>query len=148
MLFVSWTLCKICLFDFIWMEGLRDVHETFNKGTSYKSLGTSVISINYIYMICTSCCILSCIDVWGWHLLDAKTCNLYFICKNVVWLKISMHIDCLCPWKMSFQRNDINRRLVSNWIKKKKTGIVWTGFRCLQASVVGLCCTIINLCAV
>jgi hypothetical protein len=28
MLFISWTLCQICLFEFIWVEGC-EVHKTF-----------------------------------------------------------------------------------------------------------------------
>jgi hypothetical protein len=40
MLFISWTLCQICLFEFILVEQGVKFMKHFKEGVSYKSLGT------------------------------------------------------------------------------------------------------------
>jgi hypothetical protein len=45
MLFISWTLCRICLFSFIRVEGGVKFINFLRGGTSYKSLWTSALRI-------------------------------------------------------------------------------------------------------
>jgi hypothetical protein len=51
MLFISRTLCHICLFEFIRAEGGREVHETFIRGPSYGSFGTFGIEQEFFLYI-------------------------------------------------------------------------------------------------
>jgi hypothetical protein len=41
MLVVSWTLCQICLFEFIRVDGGVKYMKHFKGGIRYKTLGTS-----------------------------------------------------------------------------------------------------------
>jgi hypothetical protein len=45
MLFITWTLCYICLFKIIRLEGGVKSIKHFKGGASYKSFGTSVITV-------------------------------------------------------------------------------------------------------
>jgi hypothetical protein len=44
MLFINWTLCQICLFEFIWVEGAWSWWNILRGFASYRSLGTSDVS--------------------------------------------------------------------------------------------------------
>jgi hypothetical protein len=43
MLFITWTLCQICLFEFLRVEGARSSWTIVKGGESYKSLGSPAL---------------------------------------------------------------------------------------------------------
>jgi hypothetical protein len=69
---ITWTLCQICLFEFIRVEGGVNFMNHVDGGTSYKRLGASSLTTDYTIDLVTSK--ISPANNFGQSLFPDPTC--------------------------------------------------------------------------